>query len=104
MSFNGHTPFFNGIAWQDPSILVHLGFISKAGKDHIVCCYNDTKTDKVGEMCTSKHIHANPFEPTVCRFLAYSVFLLLKSLHLSEIERLFQLDGQTTAASQRCCG
>jgi hypothetical protein len=29
---------------------------------------------------------------------------LLKSLHLSESEKLFQADGQTTAASQRYCG
>jgi hypothetical protein len=28
MSLYGHIPFFNGITWQDRSILVHLGFIT----------------------------------------------------------------------------
>ncbi len=62
------------------------------------------KTDKTGQMCTDKHIYANPLEPTVCPFLALAVFFSLESLHLSESEKFFQLDGQTTAASQRYCG
>ena len=82
-----------------------LGFHNfRAGEDHIVCCYDDTKTDQTGKMCTDKHIYANPLEPTVCPFLALAVFFSLESLHLSESEKLFQKDGQTTAASQRYCG
>jgi hypothetical protein len=64
-----------------------------------MCCYNDNKSDKVGEMCTDKHIYANPLELTVCPFLALALFFLLESPHLSETEKLFQLDGQTAAAS-----
>jgi hypothetical protein len=82
-----------------------LGFHNfRAGEDHIVCCYDDTKSDKTGEMCTDKHIYANPLEPIVCPFLALAVFFSLESLHLSETEKFFQFDGQTTAASQRYCG
>jgi hypothetical protein len=72
-----------------------LGFHNfQAGKDHIVCCYYDTKSGKTGKMCTNKHIYVNPLEPTVCLFLALAVFFSLKSLHLSETKKLFQLDGQ----------
>jgi hypothetical protein len=81
-----------------------LGFHNfRAGEDHIVCCYNDTKTDKTCKICADKHIYANRLEPTVCLFLALAVLSSLKSLHLSETEKLFQLDGQTAnkAASQR---
>ncbi len=82
-----------------------LGFHNfRAGEDHIVCCCDDTKTDKTGQMCTHKHIYANPLEHTVCPLLALAVFFSLESLHLSESEKFFQLDGQTTAASQRYCG
>jgi hypothetical protein len=79
-----------------------LGFHNfRAGEDHIVCCYDDTKSDQTGEKCTDKHIYDNPLEPTVCPFLALAVFFSLKSLHLLETEKLFQADGQTTAASVR---
>ncbi len=83
-----------------------LGFHNfRAGEDHIVCCYDDTKLlDQTGKKRTDKHIYANPLEPTVCLFLALAVFFSLESLHLSETEKLFQADGQTTAASQRYCG
>jgi hypothetical protein len=69
-----------------------------------VCCYDDSKTDKIGERCTDKHLYANPSNPTVCLFLALGVFLSLESLHLSKTEKLFQIEGQLTAASQRYCG
>ena len=82
-----------------------LGFHNfRAGEDHIVCCYDDTKSDKTGEMCTNKHIYANPLEPTVCPFLALAVFFSLESLRLSEMEKFFQFEGHLTAASQRYCG
>jgi hypothetical protein len=82
-----------------------LGFHNfQAGEDHIVCCYDDTKLDQTGEKCTDKHVYANQLEPTVCLFLALAVFFSLESLHLSETKKLFQADGQTTAASQRYCG
>jgi hypothetical protein len=57
---------------------VNIGSIAflnfRAGKDHIVCWYDDTKSDKTGEMCTGKHIYANLLEPTVSPFLALAVF------------------------------
>jgi hypothetical protein len=82
-----------------------LGFHNfRAGEDHIVCRYDDTKSDKTGEKCTDKHIYANPLEPIACPFLALAVFFCLESLHLSETEKFFQFDGQTTAGSQRYCG
>ncbi len=53
-------------------------------------------------MCTNKHIYANPLEPlpVPCPCCVFS----LESIHLTESEKFFQLDGQTTAASQRYCG
>jgi hypothetical protein len=43
-----------------------IGFHNfRAGEDHIVCCYDDTKMDKTGEMCTGKHIYAKMLERTV---------------------------------------
>jgi hypothetical protein len=68
-----------------------------------VCCYDDSKADKIGEKCTDKHIYANPLESVVCSFLAIGMFFSLESLHFSETEKVFQLDGQMTAASQRYC-
>jgi hypothetical protein len=76
----------------------------RAGKDHIVCCYDDSKADKTGERCTDKHLYANQSDPTVCLFLALGIFFSLESLHLSKTEKLFQIEGQWTAASQRYCG
>jgi hypothetical protein len=69
-----------------------------------VCCYDDSKADKTGERCTVKHLYANQSDPTVCLFLALGVFFSLESLHLSKTEKLFQIEGQLTAASQRYCG
>ena len=76
----------------------------RAGEDHIVCCYDDSKADKTGERCTDKHLYANLSDPTVCLFPALGVFFSLESLHLSKTEKLFQIEGQLTAASQRYCG
>jgi hypothetical protein len=73
-------------------------------KDHIMCCYDDSKADKTEEKCTDKHIYANPLEPKVCSFLSLGIFFSLESLHFSKAETFFQLEGQTTAASQRYCG
>jgi hypothetical protein len=82
-----------------------LGFHNfQAGKDHTLCCYNDTKVDKMGEMCTNKHIYANPLEPTVCPFLALAVFSPFNLYILLQTVELLQSDGQTAAASQRYCG
>jgi hypothetical protein len=82
-----------------------LGFHNfRDGEDHIVCCYDDSKADKTGEMCTDKHIYANPLEPKVCSFLSLGVFFSLESLHFSKAEKFFQLEGHATAASQRYCG
>jgi hypothetical protein len=82
-----------------------LGFHNfRDGKDHIVCCCNDSKVDKTGEKCMDKHIYANPLEPKVCSFLSLGVFFFLESLHFSKTEKFFQLEGQMTAASQRYCG
>jgi hypothetical protein len=75
-----------------------------AGEDHIVCLYDDSKAYQTGEKVTDKHIYANPLEPLVCPFLALAVFFSLESLHLSATEKFFQLEGQTTAASERHCG
>jgi hypothetical protein len=52
----------------------------------------------------SKHIYANLLEPKVCSFLALGVLFSPESLHFSKTEKIFQLEGQTTAASQRYCG
>jgi hypothetical protein len=82
-----------------------LGFHNfRAGEDHIVCLYDDSKADQTGKKVTDKHIYANPLEPLVCPFLALAVYFSLESLHLSRTEKFFQLEGQTTAASQRYCG
>ena len=82
-----------------------LGFHNfRAGEDHILCLYDDSKADQTGEKVTDKHIYANPLEPLVCPFLALAVYFSLESLHLSRTEKFFQLEGQTTAASQRYCG
>jgi hypothetical protein len=82
-----------------------LGFHNfRAGEDHIVCRYDDTKSDKTGQKCTGKHIYANPLEPIACPFLALAVFKAVESPHLSKTEKFFQSDGQNTAASRRYCG
>jgi hypothetical protein len=98
---------FSILQWNCMARSVNIGSLGfhnfRAGKDHIVCCYDDTKLDQTGEKCTDKHIYANPLEPTVC-LLALAVFFSLEFLHLSETEKLFQADGQTTATSQRYCG
>jgi hypothetical protein len=72
----------------------------RAGEDHIVCCYDDTKSDQTGEKCTDKHIYANQLEPTVCLFLALAVFFSLESLHLSETKKLFILPFYHTGINQ----
>jgi hypothetical protein len=79
-----------------------LGF--RKGEDHIVCCYDASKVGKMGERCMDKHIYANLSEPMVCLFLALAIFFSLQSLHFSETEKLFQVEGQMTAASQGYCG
>jgi hypothetical protein len=82
-----------------------LGFHNfRDGEDHIVCCYNDSKADKMGEKCMDKYIYANPLEPKVCSFLSLGIFFSLESLHFSKAEKFFQLEEQMTAASQRYCG
>ena len=82
-----------------------IGFHNfRAGEDHIVCCYDLSKADQTGDKCTDKHIYANPLEPRVCPFLALAVYFSLQSMHLSETEKFFQMEGQVTAASQRYCG
>jgi hypothetical protein len=79
-----------------------LGFHNfRDGEDHIMCCYDDSKANKMGEKCTDKYIYANPLEPKVCSlFLALGVFFSLESLHFSKAEKCFQLQGQMTAVSQ----
>jgi hypothetical protein len=96
------------IQWNCMARSINIGTIGfhnfRAGEDHIVCLYDDTKADQTGQKVTDKHIYANPFEPMVCPFLGLAVFFSLESLHFNETEKFFQLDGQGTAASQRYCG
>jgi hypothetical protein len=95
------------LQWNCMARLVNIGSLgfhnSRAGEDHIVCCYDYTKSVQTGEKCTDKHIYANLLEPTACPFLALAVFFPLKSLHLSETEKLFQADGQTTSEKDSTC-
>jgi hypothetical protein len=108
-TFNTFVWTYSILQWNCMVRLVNIGSLRfhnfRAGEDHIVCCYDDTKSDQTGKnKCTDKHIYSNLLEPTFCSFIVLAIFFSLESLHLLETEKLFQSDGQTTAASKRYCG
>jgi hypothetical protein len=85
MSSSGHIPFFfNGIAWQDPSIL-ELARI-------ILCA------------ATMISYSTKLIQPNVCPFLALAVSFSLNSEHLSDTEKFFQSDKESRAVSRKYCG
>jgi hypothetical protein len=101
----GHTPFFNGIAWQDRLILVPLAFITSELARIISCAATMTPswTKQARSVLASTFmltrwslLFAHSL-PLLC-FSHWNLYIYLKP------KSCLQLDGQTTAALQRYCG
>jgi hypothetical protein len=100
----GHILFSNGIGWQDPSVLVNWACTIFEQARIILCAATriQKQTKQVRGVQTSTFMPTRPTLRFACSLPL--AFLSLKSLHLSKTEKLFQIEGQLTAASQRYCG
>jgi hypothetical protein len=77
MPLYGYIPFFDVIAWQDPSILVHLGFITSGLAGIILCAAtmkpNWTKRARcvpTSTLCQPVGAYCLPISHPCCVFLA----------------------------------
>ena len=59
------------------------------GDDYIKIKYDKTKADQEGEKVKDKHLYDNPFNATVCPFLALGIWLAYDAKRLSSTTHLF---------------
>lgn len=68
------------------------------GLDSIVIKYDESKADKAGEKLSEKNVYANPFDWTMCTWLALGIYCFVFQGNLVENERLFLKKGTKEGA------